>query len=76
MKVSVKLFAGLAASSGGNGDRALDLADGATVADALAALDLARAKTRAVFLNAKHAQPTDPLADGDRLDVFPAIGGG
>jgi putative ubiquitin-RnfH superfamily antitoxin RatB of RatAB toxin-antitoxin module len=52
----------------------LDLADGATVADALAACDaLARAGVEAAAAGyaifGQRAHPTTPLADGDRVEV-------
>ena len=61
-----------------NGE-ALDLPDGATVADLLARLDLA-GKRVAVELNldivprSQHGATT--LRDGDRVEVVHAIGGG
>ena len=61
-----------------NGE-ALDLPDGATVADLLARLDLA-GKRVAVELNldivprSQHGETT--LRDGDRVEVVHAIGGG
>ncbi|MFH0963593.1 MAG: MoaD/ThiS family protein [Planctomycetota bacterium] len=74
MKVSVKLFASLA--RGRKEQQELELGESATVAEMLEALGIRQKEAKAVFRNARHARADERLADGDRVDIFPAIGGG
>jgi len=77
VKVSVKLHAGLAGREPNpDRNRVVDIEDGGTVANVLAALDVSPSSARAIFLNAKHASVDSRVAEGDMLDIFPAIGGG
>ncbi|HTY98652.1 MAG TPA: MoaD/ThiS family protein [Rhodocyclaceae bacterium] len=83
MKITLSLYATLRDylpphSSGAQVD--LDLPDGAVIPDALAALDVPIALAHIVLVNGRHVLRPDlavrQLAEGDRLAVFPAIGGG
>jgi molybdopterin synthase catalytic subunit len=80
MNIRVKLFASLREAAGRT---TIDLAlpDGASVADALAALDgplrLAAQGTRvAVAVNRRYAEPGTALHDGDELALLPPVSGG
>ncbi len=81
MKIKVKLFA-LYREKAGTGELWLDLHDGATVQDALDALnnflpDMRELLDKAFFaLNKRYVQPQDPLKEGDELAVFPPVSGG
>ena len=74
MKVTVKLFAALKQER--KEEQQLELAESATVGEMLARLGIAQKDAKAVFRNARHARADEKLSDGDRVDVFPAIGGG
>jgi molybdopterin converting factor subunit 1 len=81
MKVSVRLFAQLRERCGERID--VELADGATVADALAALgrerELAELLDRmpvTVAVNREYAERTRTLAAGDEVAVIPPVSGG
>jgi molybdopterin converting factor small subunit len=77
MEVRVKLYAGLTRSAGVSGQvAAMDLPEGSTVADLVAALDIAPEKARLTFVNGRARRPQHRLAPGDQVGVFPPIGGG
>ena len=77
MEVRVKLYAGLTRSAGVSGQVvAIDLPEGSTVADLVAALDLAPGQARLTFVNGRARRPHHRLAPGDQVGVFPPIGGG
>jgi len=81
VKVGVKYFARVAEVAGRDGET-LELAAGATVADALMSLSrrypqLAAAGFRPlVAVNRHHAGNDVSLAEGDELAVFPPVSGG
>ena len=75
--ISVRIFApswypGLKATG------ALELEDGTTLRGALrrAGVSPLLAKLTIVLVNGERAALTQPLEDGDRVSVFPAISGG
>jgi sulfur carrier protein ThiS len=78
MKVSVRLNGSMAALLGPRRD--LELADGARVADLLAALaDQAGTSAvpgLAVAVGGTIVDPAHPLADGDRVAVLAPVAGG
>lgn len=49
---------------------------GLTVAGVLAGLGIAQAEVKIIMVNGVKAQAEQPLADGDRVGLFPAVGGG
>lgn len=49
---------------------------GLTVAGLLARLDIAPQEVKIIMVNGRSAGLGDPLADGDRVGLFPAVGGG
>ncbi len=79
MKIEVKLFASL-----GRFNNDPLLRDGgfmvwegaATVGDILDRLAVPRAEVKLVFINGRHAAMDTPVNDGDRVGLFPPIGGG
>jgi molybdopterin synthase catalytic subunit/molybdopterin converting factor small subunit len=81
MDVTVRLFASLREHAGA-GTLKLELADGATVADAIAALRggaLAGLPENAPFVTAvarEYVKPEHPLAAGDELALVPPVSGG
>jgi molybdopterin synthase catalytic subunit/molybdopterin converting factor small subunit len=81
MDVTVRLFAGLREHAGA-GTLALQLGDGATVADAIAQLRegaLAGLPQNAPFVTAvarEYVKDDHPLAEGDELALVPPVSGG
>jgi molybdopterin converting factor small subunit len=76
MRVTVKLFAGLRAKLPQGRPAELTLPAGATVAQALAALDVPVAEAKIILLAGRHAGLDSVLAEGAVLSVFPPVGGG
>ena len=74
MKIIVKLFASLREGRFDEAD--LELPDGATVAQAMTAARLREGEATVIFRNARHAESGDTLAEGDKLSLFPPVGGG
>jgi molybdopterin converting factor small subunit len=51
-------------------------ADGLTVRQALAKIGVPEEKVRVVMINGLHTNLDQPLKDGDRVGLFPPVGGG
>jgi molybdopterin converting factor small subunit len=75
-QVKVNLYAALRGYVGGAPSVEVDVEPGEAVADVLARLGVPPEKTRILFVNNRAATLSQPLEDGDRVGVFPAIGGG
>ena len=77
MQVQVRLYAGLARYVAGSGS-GLDVAlgEGSTLADLVATLDLPADEVSLTFVNGRARQLEHRLAPGDRVGIFPSIGGG
>jgi molybdopterin synthase catalytic subunit/molybdopterin converting factor small subunit len=76
VQVAVKLFAALRERAGSR-ERVLDLADGASVDDVWAALDLGDEPSGLVYaVNRTYVERGTPLADGDEVAVIPPVSGG
>ncbi|MDY0340368.1 MAG: MoaD/ThiS family protein [Coriobacteriia bacterium] len=79
MRVDVALFAHLTPfqpdGEGGRHARTFDLAEGATIADVIVALELPD-EPRVIFVNSRHAAEEQALSEGDRLAIFPPVAGG
>jgi MoaE-MoaD fusion protein len=76
VQVVVRLFAGLREAAGA-GTRELELADGASVADVWAALDLGDEPAGLLYaVNRAYADRAQPLADGDEVALIPPVSGG
>ena len=54
----------------------VDPEPGLTVGRVMDRLEIPVAKVKIIMVNGLHAQPEKELADGDRLSLFPAVGGG
>lgn len=77
MKVEVRLYATLrryAADSGGV--MTAELAEGTTVAGLMARFGIDPAQVHLFMVNGTHAEPQRQLRDGDRVGLFPPVGGG
>ena len=76
MDVSVRLFAGLRERAG-TGSRTVRLADGATVGDVWAALELGNEPAGLLYaVNKEYAAAGRPLAEGDEVALIPPVSGG
>jgi molybdopterin synthase catalytic subunit len=76
MNVTVRLFAGLRERAGCN-ELALELPDGARVADALARMsDVIRDVPVVMAVNQEYADDRHSLAPGDELALIPPVSGG
>jgi molybdopterin converting factor small subunit len=74
MKATIKLFASL--REGRFDTRPCELAEGATVQDALDSIGISTAEAAILFLNGRHTLLEHPLTEGDSLAIFPPVGGG
>ncbi|BBD09423.1 MoaD/ThiS family protein [Desulfovibrio ferrophilus] len=75
MKIDVKCFATLAKFQPEVSD-GYEAKDGATIAELIDVLGIDPAEVKIIFLNGKHSAPEVVIAPGDRVGLFPAVGGG
>ena len=75
-RVKVNLYATLRSFVGGAPSVEVDVEPGQTVEQMLDQLGVPAEKTRILFVNNRAATLSQALKDGDRVGVFPAIGGG
>ncbi len=78
MRLEVRLYATLrqAAPASPDGVVPLDIPDGATVAEVLGLVKIDPADVRMIMVNGVAAELGRTLMDGDRLGLFPPLGGG
>jgi len=74
MEVSIRLFAHF--REGRFKDETWDLAPGTTVRQVLDRLGISPEDVGVTMINSRHCELDQELAPGDRLAVFPVIGGG
>jgi len=75
-RVQVNLYAMLRSYVGGAPSVEVEVEPGETVGEMLERLGVPADQTRILFVNHRAATLAQPLADGDRVGAFPAIGGG
>lgn len=75
-RIKVHLYANLRTYVGGQAAVDLEIAAGSTIRQVLQQLQIPEDQTRIVFVNHRAARLDDPLQEGQRLDLFSAIGGG
>jgi molybdopterin converting factor small subunit len=73
--ITLKLFATLRSYLPDDADH-YAVAPGTTVADVVRALDIPVKDAKLVFINNIRRELDTPLQDGDRLGIFPPVGGG
>ena len=73
--ISLKLFATLAKRMPSDAER-YPIAPGTTVRDIVSRLEIREGEAKLIFVNNKRALLTSVLRDGDRLGIFPPVGGG
>lgn len=80
MKVDVKLYASLARylpdNSRRHAPRTLEIEKETTIIQLLKHLKVPLKSVKLIFLNGIHATGDEMLNEGDRLGVFPPVGGG
>lgn len=75
MELNIKCFATLASLAPVDG-KLRDVVAGATVTTVMDMLKVPCEEVKIIFINGVHAQADTPLKDGDRVGLFPAVGGG
>lgn len=75
MHITLKCFATLSRFSPADAE-AYPIAPGESVDAVVARLGIPLDELKLIFVNGVHAALSTPLADGDRLGLFPAVGGG
>lgn len=76
VRVKVNLYATLRSHVGGVPSVEVDIDAGRTVREVLEQLGVPPGESRIVFVNNRSSTPSHPLQGGERVGVFPAIGGG
>ena len=74
MKITVKLFANFRLGRFITANR--EFPDGTRIADVITILQIQASEIGTIMLNNRHADPGSRLQDGDRLALFPLVGGG
>lgn len=73
--ITIKLFATLRPYAPPNADR-FPVPPGTTVADVVRELNIPVKDAKLIFINSIRKELDTPLQDGDRLGIFPPVGGG
>ena len=73
--IALKLFASLGHLTPPHADR-LPVPSGQTVQDLLVALNVPLEEVQLVFINGVKQDMSSTIKDGDRIGIFPPIGGG
>jgi len=73
--ITLKLFATLRAYIPANAEQ-YAIAPGTTVADIVRDLEIPVKDAKLIFINSIRKELETPLQDGDRLGIFPPVGGG
>lgn len=78
MRIQVHLYATLRryAPAGAGGVLTLDVPEGSKAEDAIAKAAVDAAEVRILLINGVSGPPDRMLGEGDRLGLFPAVGGG
>ena len=74
MQIEIKCFATLADFTPEGG--VMDVKDSATIRDVMEVLGVKEEDVKIMFINGKHESFESVLKEGDRLGLFPAVGGG
>ena len=79
MKIEVNLYATLSQyiPDGSKGPKQIvDVEEGTTVSELLSQLGVPAQSAKLIFLDGIHSDLDAVLKDGDRLGIFPPVGGG
>ena len=74
--IQVNLYASLRRYGGGSPTVEVDVAPGTTVGQVLDELRIPFGETRILFVDHRAAAPEHTLSGGEKVAVFPSIGGG
>jgi len=74
MQITVKLFASFRKDRFITANR--EVAVGTCIAEVISMLQIPAAEIGTIMLNNRHADPGQQLHEGDRLALFPLVGGG
>ena len=74
MEIEVHCFATLAGHTPPG--KRMTLEAGVSVGELLPMLDLTEEDVKIIFINGQHVELDAVVADGDRVGIFPAVGGG
>lgn len=75
-KIGITLYVTLRAKRPDLAERGATDTEAATIGELLAELNITREEAAIVFLNSKKAGLDSELQDGDKVDIFPMLGGG
>ena len=75
-RVTVSTYAHLRQYTGGRPTIEIELPPPGTIRCVLQQMGIPADQTRIVFVNSRAADMEDVVRDGDRIDLFSAIGGG
>jgi molybdopterin converting factor small subunit len=73
--IDLRLFATLADHMPDNASR-FPITDGMTVDQLVEVLPIAATEAKLIFVDGKRAQPDTRLRGGERVGIFPPVGGG
>lgn len=78
MQVEVRLYATLRrfVASAPDGVIAFETPEGSTASDVIASLSVDPGEVHILMVNGRSSPPDKVLSEGDRLGLFPALGGG
>jgi len=74
--VHLKLFATLGKFLPEGGERHVQIQPGATVSNLLSQLSIPESDAKLIFINGRRANLETVLKGGERLGIFPPVGGG
>ena len=74
-QIQIKLFAGLQSFSPSTTDQ-FEIEPGTTIRDILAQIEIPIDKARLIFIDGIKADLDTPLKGGERVGIFPPVGGG
>jgi molybdopterin converting factor small subunit len=79
MKIEIHLYASLAKylpENAKNKTCTIELSNHPVVSDLIKKMELPDKAVKLIFINGIHASRTSELKDGDRVGIFPPVGGG
>ena len=79
MRIEIHLYASLAKylpDGSHNKSCVAEIPDHATIGDLIDRFNLTEKSVKLIFRNGIHADRSSALSDGDRVGIFPPVGGG
>lgn len=73
--IELKLFASLSDHAPDNASR-YPITDGMTIGELISLLSISAGEAKLIFVDGKRAQKDTPLHGGERVGIFPPVGGG